>query len=153
GVRGLKGEAVMMASTAWWRRWILVAACGTLVSVGVPATAQQQTPPKEPPKEAPKEDVPFWAVGRPSGGPGAQLAPVPAFPIPTPADKLPIAKMKVPAGFKVEIYAANVFDARGLRQGDKGTVFVSSLFGAGKVYAVVDKGGTREVKTLLEKLM
>jgi len=108
------------------------------------ANAQQQ------PKQ---EDVPFWAIGRPSTGPGAAMAPVPAFPIPTPADKLPIAKMKVPPGFKVEIYAANVFDARGLRQGDRGTVFVSSLFGAGKIYAIVDKGGgTREVKTIAEKL-
>jgi glucose/arabinose dehydrogenase len=108
------------------------------------ANAQQQ------PKQ---EDVPFWAIGRPSTGPGAAMAPVPAFPIPTPADKLPIAKMKVPPGFKVEIYAANVFDARGLRQGDRGTVFVSSLFGAGKIYAIVNKGGgTREVKTIAEKL-
>jgi glucose/arabinose dehydrogenase len=80
------------------------------------------------------------------------MAPVPPFPIATPADKLPIAKMKVPAGFKVEVYAANVLDARGLRQGDKGTVFVSTNFVAGKLYAIVDKGGTREVKTLLEKL-
>jgi len=35
----------------------------------------------------------------------------------SPADKLPIAKMKVPPGFKVEIFAAEVFDARGLRCG------------------------------------
>lgn len=70
--------------------------------------------------------MPFWAVGRPKTGPGAAMAPVPPFPIATPADKLPIAKMKVPAGFKVEVYAANVLDARGLRQGDKGTVFVST---------------------------
>ena len=32
-------------------------------------------------------------------------------------------------------------------------MFVSSLFVAGKIYAVVDKGGKREVKTLAEKLM
>jgi glucose/arabinose dehydrogenase len=143
----------MTASSTTWRRRLLTLACGALLLIGLPAIAQQQTPPKEPPKEEPKEEVPFWAVGRPSKGPGAQLAPVPAFPIPTPAEKLPIGQMKVPAGFKVEVYAANVFDARGLRQGDKGTVFVSSLFGAGKIYAIVDKGGRREVKTLLEKLM
>jgi glucose/arabinose dehydrogenase len=40
-----------------------------------------------------------------------------------------------------------------MRQGDKGTVFVSSLFVAGKIYAVVDKGGKREIKTIAEKLM
>ena len=126
--------------------WPIVAMAG-LALAAWPAIAQQPAPP--PPKE---EEVPFWAVGRPTTGAGAQMAPVPAFPIPTPADKLPIAKMKVPPGFKVEIYAANVFDARGLRQGDKGTVFVSSLFGAGKIYAIVDRGGTREVKTIAEKL-
>ncbi|HET8531898.1 MAG TPA: PQQ-dependent sugar dehydrogenase [Methylomirabilota bacterium] len=129
----------------------LIVAVAGLTLFAWPVIAQQTTtPPAAPPKQ---EEVPFWAIGRPEAGAGAQMAPVPAFPIPTPADKLPIAKMKVPPGFKVEIYAANVFDARGLRQGDKGTVFVSSLFGAGKIYALVDKGGNREVKVIAEKLM
>jgi len=82
------------------------------------------------------------------------MAPVPAFPIPTPADKLPIAKMKVPLGFKVELYAANVFDARGLRQGGQGhRLRQLAVSGPAKIYALVDKGGTREVKTIAEKLM
>src|SRR5258706_8385390 len=127
---------------------LIIAVAGVALCAG-PVIAQQTTTPAEPPKQ---EEAPFGAVGRPKAGAGAQMAPVPAFPIPPPADKLPIAKMKVPLGFKVELYAANVFDARGLRQGDKGTVFVSSLFVAGKIYAVVDKGGTREVKTIAEKL-
>ncbi|HSB41644.1 MAG TPA: sorbosone dehydrogenase family protein, partial [Methylomirabilota bacterium] len=126
----------------------LIVAVTGLALVAGPAGAQ--TPAPAPPKQ---EEEPFWAVGRPKSGPGAQMAPVPAFPIPTPADKLPIAKMKLPPGFKVEIFAAEVFDARGLREGDKGTVFVSSLFGAGKIYALVDKGGKREVKVIAEKLM
>ena len=95
------------------------------------------------------EEVPFWAVGMPKGN---KLAPVPSFPIATPADQLPVAKLKVPPGFKVEVWASDVLDARGLRQGDNGTVFVSSLFVAGKIYAVTDKGGKREVKTIAEKL-
>lgn len=97
-------------------------------------------------------EEPFWAKGRPKGDEAMKMAPVPAFPVPTAADKLPIAKMKLPPGFKVEVWASDILDARGLRQGDKGTVFVSSLFVAGKVYAVVDKGGKREVKTIAEKL-
>jgi glucose/arabinose dehydrogenase len=134
------------------RRRLLVAFAFTgLVSLTVPATAQQQSTPAPPPP-AKEEEVPFWAVGKPKTGPGAALAPIPAFPVATPADKLPVAKIKLPPGFKAEVYAANVLDARGLRQGDKGTVFISSLFVAGKIYAVVDKGGTREVKTILEKL-
>ena len=117
-----------------------LAAAALLATLGASAFAQQ-----------PAEE-PFWAKGRPKGGATATMAPVPAFPIATPADKLPVAQMKLPPGFKAEVWASNVLDARGLRQGDKGTVFVSSLFVAGKIYAVVDKNGKREVKTIAEKL-
>ena len=39
-----------------------------------------------------------------------------------------------------------------MRRGDKGTIFVSSLFVAGKIYAITEKGGKREVKTVLSGL-
>ena len=78
------------------------------------------------------------------------MAPVAAPPIPTPADKLP--KLKAPAGFKVEVYQPGILDARAIRRGDKGTLFVSSLFVAGKIYAITEKGGKREVKTILSGL-
>jgi glucose/arabinose dehydrogenase len=113
-----------------------------LALAAVSAGAQQPAPAEEP----------FWAKGRPHRDIAMKMAPVPALPTPTAADKLPLAKFKLPPGFKAEVWATNVLDARGLRQGDAGTVFVSSLFVAGKVYAVVDKGGTREVKTIAEKL-
>jgi glucose/arabinose dehydrogenase len=103
----------------------------------------------DPPKQ---EEVPFWAIGMPKNDTASKMAPVPAFPIPTAADKLPVSKLKLPPGFKAEVWASGVLDARGLRQGDKGTVFVSSLFVAGKVYAVTNKGGKRTVKTIAEKL-
>jgi glucose/arabinose dehydrogenase len=98
------------------------------------------------------DEEPFWAKGRPHSDAAGKMAPVAAKSIPTPTDKLPIGKIKLPPGFKVEVWASNVLDARGLRQGDQGTVFVSSLFVAGKVYAIVDKGGKREVKTIADKL-
>ena len=78
------------------------------------------------------------------------MAPVAAPPIPTPPSKLP--KLKAPAGFKVEVYQSGVLDARGLRRGDKGTIFVSSLFVAGKIYAITGEKGKREVKTILSEL-
>ena len=52
----------------------------------------------------------------------------------------------MPAGFKVEVWAEGIPEARSLALGDKGTVFVSNR-NAKNVYAVVDKGGKREVKT------
>lgn len=138
-----------MTTTSMMRR-LLFLVLGFTGLVALPVAAQQQG---RAPAAPPKEEVPFWAIGRPSSGPGASMAPVPAFPIPTPADKLPIAKLKLPRGFKAEVFASDVLDARGLREGDRGTVFVSSLFVAGKIYALVDQGGRRQVKTIAEKLM
>ena len=69
----------------------------------------------------------------------------------TSADRLPLAKMKLPPGFKAEVFASGVPDARSLREGEQGTVFVSSR-SAGKVYAIVDKEGRRQVKTIADKL-
>lgn len=127
------------------QRTLLQRACLAVTTLGLLAAGSAWS-------QAKPEEVPFWAVGKPKNEAGAKLAPVPAFPIPTPADKLPIAKMKLPPGFKVEVFASDIFDARSMREGDKGTVFVSSLFGAGKLYAVTNDGGKREVKTLAEKL-
>jgi hypothetical protein len=61
------------------------------------------------------------------------------------ADKLPAPQLKVPQGFKIDVFVSGVPNARSLRLGDKGTVFVSNRL-LDKVYAVVDKGGKRELK-------
>lgn len=123
------------------RRWLLAGAC---IAAGIAAvtvaTAQEQ------------QEEPFWAVGRPKTGPAIQMAPIAALPIPTPAEELPIDRLEVPEGFKVEVFADGVLDARGLRQGDQGTVFVSSLFVAGKIYAITGENGARKVKTILDGL-
>jgi len=85
--------------------------------------------------------------GAPSTAAEAKLAPVPALPIATAVDKLPTAKLKLPEGFNIEVYAAGRANARSLRVGDKGTLFVSTRV-LDRVYAVTDKNGTKEVKTI-----
>lgn len=62
-----------------------------------------------------------------------------------------VKNIKVPKGFKVEVYASGVLAARQMAWGDKGTLFVGS-FGLGNVYAITDKDGKREVKTVLKGL-
>ena len=121
--------------------WSLGGALAAVVLAGSMAAAQQAPAATEPP--------PPWAQGRPSGD--IKLAPVAPLPIPTAADKLPVDKLKVPKGFKLEVYAANVPNARSLRLGDRGTVFVSNRT-LDKIYAVVDKGGKREVKVIAQGL-
>jgi glucose/arabinose dehydrogenase len=62
-----------------------------------------------------------------------------------------LKKIKLPPGFKIEVYASGLPEARQMAWGDKGTLFVGS-FGATNVYAVTDKDGKREVKTILKGL-
>jgi glucose/arabinose dehydrogenase len=68
-----------------------------------------------------------------------------------PASELPLDKLKVPAGFKVEVWADGVPEARSLALGDKGTVFVGNR-NLSDVYAVRDVNGKREVKKILKGL-
>ena len=93
-------------------------------------------------QQAPVEE-PGWAKGRPKTETALKMAPVPAFPVPTPADQLPVKKFKLPPGFKAEVWASGVLYARGLRQGEKGNIFVSSLFVANKVYVIPEKASAR----------
>jgi len=131
------------------RGWLLACAAAILVSVALPAMAQQDPPAPTGPTAVPPAKGPL--MGRPET-PGAQaLAPVPAPPLTTPADKLPLAKIKVPKGFKVEVYASGIKNARTLRIGDKGTVFVGNWQG-NKVWAITNKGGKHTAKVLYEKL-
>ena len=90
-------------------------------------------------------------IGRPDNEAAAKLAPVAPPPIPAAPDKLPIAKLKVPAGFNIEVYAAGMANARSLAQSDKGTVFVGSRL-VDKVYGIVNKDGKRSVKVIASGL-
>src|SRR5260370_42308177 len=133
-----QGRIVMLRCSGSRHRWLPAATIGPLALAIWPAAAQQ-TP-------AAPEAPPPWAQGRPETAIGANLAPIAPPPLPAAADKLPIAKLKAPKGFKIEVYASGVANARTLRQGDKGTVFVSTRL-LDKVYAINEQSGRREVKT------
>jgi len=93
----------------------------------------------------------LWKQGQPEALKDSTLAPVPQPPAPLAADKIPLNKIKVPPGFKVELYASGINNARAMTLGSKGTLFVSSRV-VGNVYALVDKGGKHEIKTIAKGL-
>src|SRR5207244_380556 len=94
---------------------------------------------------------PSWQQGKPSAMGESTLHPFAPHLTGRPAKDLPVDKLKVPQGFKVEVWADGIPEARSLALGDKGTIFVSNR-NAKNVYAVVDSGGKREVKTILKGL-
>jgi len=131
------------------RRTFLIFSASVLAFTALPAFAQSNPKPSAVPKVVAPAKGPL--EGRPEK-PGAQaLAPVASPPLPTPADKLPISKIKVPPGFKVEVFASGINNARTLRVGDKGTVFVGNWQG-NKVWAITEKDGKRQAKVIYEKL-
>jgi glucose/arabinose dehydrogenase len=140
------------------RTAVLAAAFGGLFAAPWPLSAQPAptspapaAQPSSPAAATQPATPPSWAQGRPDTEGAANLAPAVAPPIATAADKLPVAKLKVPKNFNIEVYASGMPDARSLRIDDKGTVFVSNRV-LDKIYAIVDRNGKREVKTLLTGL-
>ena len=119
----------------------LLVITGTILSValGLGALAEAQQPP------------PAWQQGRPAEAATSPLAPVPAPPAPTPAAQIQIDKLKLPPGFKISVWADGINNARTMAWGSKGTLFLGSRV-AGNVYAVVDRGGSREVKVIAKGL-
>jgi glucose/arabinose dehydrogenase len=94
------------------------------------------------------EDPPPWKQGITAENEKSPLHPF--APNLTGVDDVPVSSLKVPAGFKVELWAS-VPNARSMTLGDHGTVFVSNRVGR-NVYAVVEKNGAREVKTIAKGL-
>jgi glucose/arabinose dehydrogenase len=81
----------------------------------------------------------------------ANLAPHPTPPIVTPIEKIPVDKIRLPAGFKAEIYSWGHPGARTMAMGPKGTIFMGTRQ-LGRVYAITNTNGKREAKTLLQGL-
>ncbi len=68
-------------------------------------------------------------------------------------ESLPLNRISLPPGFKIEIYAENVINARSMDLSPNGTLFVGTR-SAGNVYALIDSDGDYKIDkqyTLLEK--
>ena len=115
---------------------MLASALGLLIAAG-PAIAQ-----------APPGFSPLDKTKPAESKQDQKLRPHPTPPIATAADKLPVDKIKLPAGFKAEVWSHGHPGGRTMVMGDKGTMFMGTRL-IGRVYAITDKDGKREVKTLL----
>jgi glucose/arabinose dehydrogenase len=138
---------------------LLAGTFAAVVAVASPASAQQPaaTPPAATPAAPPPAATPAPLppgsplIGRPASEAAMKLAPVPPPPLPVAVDKLPVDRLKLPKGFNIEVYASGIANARSLRIGDKGTVFVGNRL-LDKVWAITDKDGKRTAKVLYSGL-
>ena len=86
-----------------------------------------------------------------ASGQDGNLRPHPTPPLATAVDKLPLDKVKLPAGFKVDVWSSGHPAARTMVMGTKGTMFMGTRT-IGRVYAITEKDGKREPKVLLQGL-
>jgi glucose/arabinose dehydrogenase len=137
------------------RRALLLAGTLGTLAIAYPAAAQQQPAPAAAPAAGAPAPLPPGSplIGRPSTEGAMKLAPVAPPPIPATAEKLATVpgKLKLQKGFNIELYAGGVPNARSLRQGEKGTVFVGSRL-QDKVHYITENGGKRDVKVLVSGL-
>lgn len=119
---------------------------GRLTALALGAAALLGTAPADA-QEAP----PPWAQGRPPELADSPLRPHPPGLVAKPAGEIRLDKVKMRPGFRIELWADNVANARSMVRGDRGTIFVGTRF-VGNVYAVVDRGGRREVKVIAKGL-
>lgn len=90
---------------------------------------------------------PTWAQGRTAEQEAANLSPHPPGLSALPVAEIPLDKIKLPKGFEISVWASGIPNARSMVFGKNGTLFVGTRF-VGNVYAVVEKDGKREVKTI-----
>ncbi len=129
-------------SPAPFRSLISLASALACALIAVAAQAQAPAAPAAPPS---------WQQGRNAEQEKSPLHPFAIEVTGKSAKELPVDKLKVPDGFKVEVWAEGLPGARSMALGSKGTVFVGTRQ-LKDVYAVVDRGGKREVKVLLKGL-
>jgi glucose/arabinose dehydrogenase len=122
-------------------RRLIVTSLAVALVVGL--ALAQLAPAQQPP--------PAWKQGQPPSMANSPLAPIPLPPAPTPASQIRIDRIKLPPGFTITVWADGIHNAREMAWGSRGTLFLGSRV-AGNVYAVVDRGGRREVKVIAKGL-
>ena len=96
-------------------------------------------------------NTPAWKQGLADPTQQTALAPHPAKLTVTPVSDIPVSQIKVPPGFKVEIWASGMPGARMMTRGNSGKVWVGTR-GIGRVYEITDSGGARTSRVLVDKL-
>jgi glucose/arabinose dehydrogenase len=86
---------------------------------------------------------PAWQQGRPADMAGSTLAPHPPRLTVTPVDRIPVASLRVPEGFRVELWHHGMPGIRRMVRAADGTIFAGTRV-IGRIYAIRDSGSARE---------
>lgn len=100
---------------------------------------------------APPPGQPGWKQGMPASMANSTLAPLPGKNTVTAAADIPLNKLKLPPGFKVEVWSSGTPGIRAISRGDSGKVYGGTR-GLGRVYEITDNGSSRSSRVVVDKL-
>ena len=118
-----------------------IIAFAVAAAFAVPALSQDK--PKPPP---------VWHQGKPPAMADSKLAPHAGKMTETPANEIPVSKLKLPAGFKAEVWASGLPGGRAMALSDDGKKVYVGTRVIGRVYEVTDAGDKRTVRVVVDKL-
>jgi glucose/arabinose dehydrogenase len=122
------------------------------IGFGGGALAQQMTGPHtKPPTEAEAKARAATGGYHPKQMKNPNLSGHPARLTETPLSEIPVDKIKVPKGFKVEVWAHGMPGVRMMARGSKGTIWAGTRT-IGRVYEIKDDGKERTHRILAQKL-
>ncbi|HEU5297023.1 MAG TPA: PQQ-dependent sugar dehydrogenase [Burkholderiaceae bacterium] len=124
---------------------LALAACQSMTTKPAPAA------PAPTQAAAPAAAPPAWQQGRTAEQASSTLAPVPGRMTATAAADIPIANLKLPPGFKAEIWATGLVGGRSMVRGDSGKIYMGTR-AIGRVYEITDNGSTRSSRVVVDKL-
>ena len=124
------------------------------VSMVLLAAGCAQNPP--PPTVSPvaamlPSTVPAWQQGRAPDQASSALAPHAGRLTAVPVADIPVSSLKVPPGFKVELWASGMPGVRAMTRTESGRIYAGTR-GIGRVYEITDSGGQRTSRVLVDKL-
>ncbi len=95
---------------------------------------------------------PAWKQGMPANMADSKLAPLAGKMTVTPAAEIPVQNIKLPPGFKAEIWATGMPGARAMAMADDGKIYIGTR-AIGRVYEVTDNGKERTSRVVVDKLV
>ena len=126
-----------------------------LAGLAALAAGCAQTPPPAPVLSAAAAPAPAgapaWQQGRVGQSASSTLAPIPGKLTATPPAEIPVDKLKLPPGFKAELWAHGMPGVRAMVRTESGKVYAGTR-GIGRVYEISDSGGQRTSRVVVDKL-
>jgi glucose/arabinose dehydrogenase len=120
---------------------LLVAGCAQTPPAPTLSAAAAPVPP----------GAPAWQQGRGADWAASQLAPLAGRLTAVPPADIPLQNLRLPPGFKVELWAHGMPGIRAMSRTESGKIYAGTR-GIGRVYEITDAGGQRTSRVVVDKL-